>query len=832
MYYRCRTSRRRAAVWDQKEIDGKLLNGFDYLEVSPDQTALILHFIHNLPGQDGGTPAGTKPLNADNFVIQGGVRIIDIGVKSVECTGNIAILKVSTPGDFSIYRLCLVKSPAELIVPQGFDPQLSYMDFSFKVECSSRRDIKSIGRSSVERYTEPRIDYLAKDYSSFRRLMLDRLSETIPDWKERNPSDLGIALVELLAYVGDHLSYYQDAVATEAYLGTARKRCSLCRHARLLDYNVDEGCNARVWVCFEVDRGPPIFLRKEGDRKEHRIRLLTRCVKQRVIEPSQYREVINSYHPEVFELMHDLTLYPQHSHISFYTWSEQLCCLPAGSTCATLYSDPKNPLLLRPGDVLILEELKGIDTGLEEDADPSKRNPVRLIRVDPQAEVDPQNSHDRLPGKPKKDPLTGQEIVEIEWHSKDALPFSLCISKRIGGKILTDMSCARGNVALADHGLTLEDEELSPSAVPSSGSYHPKLKRKDITFSAAYDHEKALSMSASSAISQKSHQAFPAVQLKGDGDLWEARRDLLSCDRFSPYFVVEMDEDRAAHLRFGDDVQGRRPTPGILFKANYRIGSGTKGNVGAEALAHVVPVEGAPIDQLQILKIRNPLPALGGTDAEPTSQISLHAPPRFRSQLRAITEEDYARAALQHPEVMNAQATLRWTGSWHTMFVTVDRKRGHPIDLEFEEELRNFLEPYRMAGHDLEIDGPVLVPLNIALAVNVEPGYLASDVKRALMEIFSNADLPGGQRGYFHPDNFTFQQPVYLSHLVNVAMNVPGVVRVEPQRFQRWGRPARDEIEQGMIVMERLEIATLDNDPSFPENGRIDFIMQGGLQEF
>jgi hypothetical protein len=45
-----------------------------------------------------------------------------------------------------------------------------------------------------------------------------------------------VALVETLAYVGDHLSYTQDAVATEAYLGTARRRTSLRRHARLLDY--------------------------------------------------------------------------------------------------------------------------------------------------------------------------------------------------------------------------------------------------------------------------------------------------------------------------------------------------------------------------------------------------------------------------------------------------------------------------------------------------------------------------------------------------------------------------------------------------------------------
>ena len=78
--------------------------------------------------------------------------------------------------------------------------------------------------------------------------MLDRLALLVPDWRERNAADVGIALVELLAYVGDHLSYQQDAVATEAYLGTARRRVSSRRHARLVDYLMHDGCNARAWV--------------------------------------------------------------------------------------------------------------------------------------------------------------------------------------------------------------------------------------------------------------------------------------------------------------------------------------------------------------------------------------------------------------------------------------------------------------------------------------------------------------------------------------------------------------------------------------------------------
>src|SRR5439155_4928009 len=101
-------------------------------------------------------------------------------------------------------------------------------------------------------YPAPEINYLAKDYVSFRQLIFDRPALTLPDWRERHVPDVGVALVDLLAYVGDYLSYHQDAVATEAYLATARQRISVRRHARLVDYRMHEGCNARTWLCIET----------------------------------------------------------------------------------------------------------------------------------------------------------------------------------------------------------------------------------------------------------------------------------------------------------------------------------------------------------------------------------------------------------------------------------------------------------------------------------------------------------------------------------------------------------------------------------------------------
>ena len=83
---------------------------------------------------------------------------------------------------------------------------LAALDFSFKAECPSPFDCAAPDAPSAPRLFGPPIDYLAKDYQGFRRLMLDRLSLLVPGWTERSAADLGVALVELLAYAADNLS--------------------------------------------------------------------------------------------------------------------------------------------------------------------------------------------------------------------------------------------------------------------------------------------------------------------------------------------------------------------------------------------------------------------------------------------------------------------------------------------------------------------------------------------------------------------------------------------------------------------------------------------------
>jgi hypothetical protein len=133
-----------------------------------------------------------------------------------------------------------------------------------------------------------------------------------------------------------------------------------------------------------------------------------------------------------------------------------------------------------------------------------------------------------------------------------------------------------------------------------------------------------------------------------------------------------------------------------------------------------------------------------------------------------------------------------------------------------------------MAGHDLEIDTPRYVPLEIAMFVCVKPDYFRSHVREALLEVFSNDTLPDGKKGVFHPDFFTFGQTVHLSPIYAAAQAVAGVASVQITTFRRQDRPETSGLANGFLAMNRLEIARLDNDPNFAEHGIFKLTLGGG----
>ncbi|MFV8748924.1 putative baseplate assembly protein [Nannocystaceae bacterium ST9] len=854
MDFRCANPGRRQALLEQTGAPASWINALDYVVVHDHvgmpnglrQRVLAMRFLF---------PGGLAGLSADNFVLRGGVRVVDPALRwamrasDVILPGGPALTPSADPklssndrawltslvagldqpttwvialveerGDFSRYRLRLQTGPGSEQPPVGFDRRLCEVELSVKVDCPNDFDCAA-PPSHAPAQAEPELDYLARDFSSFRRLMFDRLALLLPDEPKREPALLQTALVELLAYAADELAYFQDAVATEAHLASARLRSSVRRHARLLDYRMHEGCNARGFVHIALAPGQVFAaaadeapLLPEGTRFLSAVPDVPALVR-----PESIDEVL-SQGPEVFELMLPVrSLRASHGEIAVHTWGDDDCCLSRGATRLTLVAD--DPLALAPGDFLLLEEVYDPDTGVAADASPARRHVVRLTEV----------------GPTYTDELLAVDVVDVGWSSEDALPFALPI--RRGGQA---SAVARGNLALVDHGRSfVSDRPLAQRPFGVDGRTRVELPERELGFRVPLTNAARASSSAAALLRQDPRAALPVIGLSGEGESWTPAHDLLSSDRSAREFVVELENDGRVWLRFGDDVDGRRPAPSTEFVAHYRIGRGARGNVGAEAIAHLIATPGLDSSLAAAIRaIRNPLAASGGCEPEPLAEVKLYAPRAFVRQERAVTLEDWAEVASRHAEVQRAVATMRWTGSWNTIALAIDRVGGRPVDAAFEAELRGFLERFRLAGYDLEIAGPRWVPLDIALSICIDARHLRSVVAAELLAAFGTGPQRDGTPGFFHPDNFSFGQPVYLSHVIARAARVPGVRWADAtprvlasdndNRFQRWGRQPAGEIASGVLPIGRLEIARCDNDRNLPDNGRIRFFMDGG----
>src|SRR5205085_208204 len=108
------------------------------------------------------------------------------------------------------------------------------------------------------------------------------------------------------------------------------------------------------------------------------------------------------------------------------------------------------------------------------------------------------------------------------------------------------------------------------------------------------------------------------------------------------------------------------------------------------------------------------------------------------------------------------------------------------------------------------------------------PYYLRGHVEAALLDVFGNRQLSNGKLGFFHPDSLTFGQSIAVSTLIALAQAVPGVQSVVVDKLERFGEGPNGELKQGILTIGSMEVAQLDNDPSFPEQGILTLTLRGG----
>lgn len=369
----------------------------------------------------------------------------------------------------------------------------------------------------------------------------------------------------------------------------------------------------------------------------------------------------------------------------------------------------------------------------------------------------------------------------------------------------------RGNIVNATHGATLEQEERG-TALPGQSI---ELEQAPLTY-----------------VRDTQGKPMSTLQISVDGERWTEVEDFVGSAPFDAHFCAARDNAGYITVRFGDGQSGRQPPADAAIRIVYRVGIGEAGRVAADTLTQFTDPNG------RVEAVVNPFAATDPGEPESIAQARLLGPRRLETQERAVVERDYeaiAAAGVQAGSArivpIQAKARFRWTGSWTTVFVSLDLPGRVPLEqtpgLRAAFELA--LSEKKLAGFDVRVEDARYAPLHIGLRVDVAQPFFARDVRKAVEAVLVGA--PGTRSvPFFGPGRFRFGDPVYLSDLYAVVAGVPGVLAVSVTRFKRFGGRHPDSEAQGFIPVGTLEVARCDNDAAHPENGIVYVRTCGGRE--
>jgi len=721
-------------------------------------------------------------------------------------------LRVGLIGDYSTYTLSINFA--------GIDPLLSEIDFKFRPACFN---MNCAGNEAFAAPAEtPDIDYLAKDFDSFKHTLICAMQKRVPNWEPTSEADMDQVLIDLIAADADELSDYQDRTLNEAFLATARKRVSLARHARLMDYHIHQGNQATSWLALQV-QAVTVIPNRTG-----------------VWTGENWQDKGS----QAFVTTSSMSCDPNLNRLQLYTWAGSVTALDVGSTSADIALP--NPLIaanqadadtlrdminsMSPRRFLIQQQLNP-ETGTVLGRDPTARQLLELLG-NAESVFDPMGG------------VAGEWFVRIHWREADRLTRRYCFCTQCDTSLpKEDVSLFHGNMVQIRHGRphrTVFKPAETPLAVatPYNFLYADEAHYQSTPWGvlATLPHAPLAYLETETGGVTPVRSTLK-ITVAGFATPWIEQSDLIESADDASHFIVETDEYLDSHIRFGNGRNGRKLPENANFSCDYQVGIGIDGNVGADT---VTSFDAAAL--VQVTAIWNPFDVNNGREPEPVAEIIRRVPEAYRArQLRAVTLEDYAHRAEELTGVAHAHASYAWTGSWRTVRIAIDPRGTDILAEPLRQQIADHLESVRLIGEDLEVRPARYVPLDIYLRLCAHPDFWPEHLRRDLELEFSDGYTADGRTGFFHPDNWTFGQALHKSQLIGRALSVPGVGRVllaSIKRLHGLSGPSLSTVTLSADdvmypVVEKLsvrayEIIQVVNDPSHLETGRLNFEIQGG----
>lgn len=619
------------------------------------------------------------------------------------------------------------------------------------------------------------IDYLAKDYETMRARMMEHLSARLPDWDAQTPADTGESLVELLAYVGDYLSYRQDFVGNEAYLATARLPVSARRHARLLGHECDHGASQRTLLTVEVrdtlrlQAGTPVLNRASD-------------IALGPVIPRQTMANAISRGAVAYETCAPLLARPENNRVRIHDFGLSEYTLRAGAVSARLAypgAPPESPPL-GVGDLIVLNP--AVSETLIDRSGAARPHPVRLTEVDVIAAPSGSESGYHL---------------HLAWSHEDALPFDLPISAA-NAKTSAYAAC---NAIEIEYGWTADPIRLLPP-LDAEMTWSPKLTVRPLPSCRRFYNtpkERSVNSAAQFLSRDEPCASLPAITLEEHpvsatdetlaGALWRPAQDLLNAGPDDRLFVVDDNDNGSLQLRFGDGVLGKRPSAGCEYRAWARCQAGP-GDIGPDVIGMIAakPDE-QELFESRLISVRNPLGSVAARDAESIALIRHRAPRYLNDDNAAATPEELEAIACSVEGVRAAKIRLIGQEPWPRLQCAILADATQSVPETLISRVQALLDHRRLLGRTLTVTGPSPVPIGVHIEITTPP---QTDHRRLQSDLENVLGLDGSGEGPFSSAATRFDRVLRTHDLTNCVLNQPGVVDAQITGLHRMDQPEAD----------------------------------------
>jgi hypothetical protein len=194
------------------------------------------------------------------------------------------------------------------------------------------------------------------------------------------------------------------------------------------------------------------------------------------------------------------------------------------------------------------------------------------------------------------------------------------------------------------------------------------------------------------------------------------------------------------------------------------------------------------------LAVNNPEAAVGGEDGDSLDELRYNSIANFSSQLRAVTKDDYivrvmsmparlgtvAKVYIEQDQALSKNDTTDSIIDSNPLSLSLyvlgynQNKQLTQTNIALKRNIKNFLGQYRMLTDAVNIKDAYFININVSFDIIVLPNFSSNDVLNSCLNQL---------KSYFDISKWQINQPIVISEITNMLLKVKGVQNVLKLEF-------------------------------------------------